>query len=109
MPQESQLLKGILERCTLALLATEDTHGHAVVERLRESGFADVREATVYPTLKRLELKRLLSFRRRPSDLGPPRKVYSLTEEGRRELLAFAESWGKISSAVDSLLARDEL
>jgi PadR family transcriptional regulator PadR len=109
VPHESQLLKGILEGCTLALLDTEGTYGYAVVERLREAGFDDIREATVYPILKRLEQKGLLAFKRQPSELGPPRKVYALTESGRRELFSFTESWQKIRSVVDTLLARDQL
>jgi len=103
------LLKGILEGCTLALLDAQDTYGYSVVERLRESGFSDVREATVYPILKRLEQKGLLSYKHHPSQLGPPRKVYALTEAGRRELLSFTQSWQKIRSVVDSLIVRDQL
>jgi len=108
VPNESQLLKGILEGCTLALLDAEDTYGYSVVERLQESGFSDVREATVYPILKRLEQKGMLKFKHHRSELGPPRKVYSLTQAGRAALADFTGSWQRIKSVVDSLLVRDQ-
>ena len=41
----------------------------------------------IYPTLKRLEQRGLLRSRVEPSPKGPNRKVYSLTDGGREELL----------------------
>ncbi|WP_419165188.1 PadR family transcriptional regulator [Candidatus Palauibacter sp.] len=41
----------------------------------------------IYPTLKRLERRRLLRSRLEPSPKGPNRRVYTLTNEGRAELL----------------------
>jgi PadR family transcriptional regulator, regulatory protein AphA len=43
----------------------------------------------IYPTLKRLEQRGLLQSETRPSERGPPRKVYALTDAGRAELHAW--------------------
>ena len=104
MAEDAQLLKGILEGCALALLRRETTYGYRVVEMLRDKGFAGIQEATVYPMLNRLDKKGLLSHERRPSEIGPPRKYYSLTEAGERALQDFMESWFSIRGNVDHIL-----
>ena len=104
MAEEAQLLKGILEGCVLALLNREETYGYRVVEMLRDKGFAGMQEATVYPLLTRLHNKGLLSCEKQPSEIGPPRKVYSLTAEGRRGLGVFQKSWFDIRGNVDQIL-----
>lgn len=104
MAEDAQLLKGILEGCVLALLNREATYGYRVVEMLRDRGFAGIQEATVYPMLNRLDKKGLLSHEKRPSEIGPPRKYYSLTAAGRGRLRDFMESWFSIRENVDQIL-----
>ena len=107
MASETQLMKGILEGCILSLLGDEPGHGYRVVERLRGIGFDDVAEATVYPILKRLEKKDELAFEKQPSDVGPPRKVYALTADGRAALAAFAQRWASTAAIVDRVLKEE--
>ena len=104
MAEETQLLKGILEGCVLALLSRKPTYGYRVVEMLRDKGFAGIQEATVYPMLNRLDKKGLLSHTKQLSDIGPPRKVYSLTAAGKKELTGFQTSWFSIRGNVDQIL-----
>lgn len=104
MPEDAQLLKGILEGCALALLSRETTYGYRVVEMLRGSGFAGIQEATVYPMLNRLDKKGLLTHEKRPSGIGPPRKYYRLTAAGERALKDFMGSWFAIRENVDQIL-----
>ena len=54
-------------------------------ERIRHFWSAELSQ--IYPTLKRLEQRRMLRSRVEPSPRGPNRKVYALTDEGREELL----------------------
>ncbi len=49
--------------------------------------FWSARLSQIYPTLKRLEQREMLRSRREPSPKGPDRKVYTVTEKGRAELL----------------------
>jgi len=104
MAQETQMLKGILQGCTMAILSDGEMYGYKIVETLKEYGFEDVHEATVYPILTRLNKQGLLAFEKRPSELGPPRKYYSLTEEGRIELKLFNDCWMDIRKKVNSIL-----
>lgn len=104
MAQETQMLKGILQGCTLAILSGKELYGYKIVETLKDYGFEDIHEATVYPILTRLNKQGLLAFEKRPSELGPPRKYYSLTEQGKEELQLFNDCWLDISKKVDKIL-----
>ena len=104
MARDTQLLKGLLEGCILALLEREVTYGYKVVERLAGHGFREPQEATVYPILNRLEKKGLLKSEKRPSELGPPRKYYMLTGPGTEELESFRSEWKELKKTADSLL-----
>jgi PadR family transcriptional regulator, regulatory protein PadR len=100
---DSQLLKGILSMVLLALLAHEDDYGYSVVVRLRDAGFHDINEGTVYPALTRLETKGWLTSRLVASNSGPARKYYRTTDTGRVELARAEESWRDLGRIVDGL------
>jgi PadR family transcriptional regulator PadR len=104
MARDTQLLKGLLEGCILALLEREVTYGYKVVEKLGDYGFREPQEATVYPILNRLEKKGLLKSEKRPSELGPPRKYYILTDKGTEELNCFMIDWKEMKLTADRLL-----
>ncbi|HPJ21582.1 MAG TPA: PadR family transcriptional regulator [Clostridia bacterium] len=104
MARDTQLLKGLLEGCILSLLEEEVTYGYKIVEKLEDYGFRDPQEATVYPILNRLEKKGLLKSEKRPSEIGPPRKYYMLTDEGHLELGSFMEDWNELKLTADRLL-----
>lgn len=108
MADDTQLMKGILEGCILALLKKEAAHGYRIVERLNGFGF-DTAEATVYPILNRLEKKGDLAYTREPSSLGPPRKVFTLTRAGEQSLCVFAAVWDTTSHIVDHLLKEESI
>jgi PadR family transcriptional regulator, regulatory protein PadR len=100
----SQLRRGVLEYCVMALLRNGERYG---VELLRELGAIDAlvtSEGTIYPLLARLSRDGLVSTTWQPSDAGPPRKYYALTAAGRRVLDAFAAEWSTFTDAVDDLL-----
>src|SRR5690625_6209983 len=52
------MLKGTLDGIVLAILATGGAYGYQITARLREMGFADTAEGTVYALLVRLEKRR---------------------------------------------------
>ena len=104
MARDTQLLKGLLEGCILALLDREVTYGYRVVELLGAYGFKEPQESTVYPILNRLEKKGILKSEKRPSDLGPPRKYYMLTVIGKKELSDFKDEWENLKLTADRVL-----
>jgi len=104
---ETQLLKGILEGCVLGILSKEETYGYKIVEVLVSSEF-DVNEATVYPILLRLQKQGYLHVERRPSQLGPDRKYYSLTPTGHSYFESFKDTWKSIKNNVDKVLESEK-
>ena len=109
MAQITQLLKGILQGCILSILSGGEMYGYKIVEDLKSYGFDDIHEATVYPILTRLNKQGILAFDKRPSELGPPRKYYRLTQEGKKELEIFSSTWNNISKIVDTMLKENSL
>ena len=53
MENNTQLLKGVLEYCVLKLIAQEPTYGYEIVMHLKQVGFSDLSESTLYPLLLR--------------------------------------------------------
>ena len=81
--QMTEMLKGTLEGIVLAILAGRPAYGYEITARLREQGFSDIVEGTVYALLVRIEQRGLVDVEKVPSEKGPPRKVYSLNAQGR--------------------------
>ena len=99
----TEMLKGILEGCVLEIIDRNDTYGYEITRQLNTLGFTDVVEGTVYTILIRLEKNKLVNVQKKRSELGPPRKFYSLNDAGREELRIFWEKWKFISSRINKL------
>lgn len=108
MFDQSQLMRGTLEGCILKVIAVETTYGYEIMEKLLRHGFDDIREGTIYPLLVRLEKKELIRSEIRPSPLGPSRKYYSITREGKDMLDSFAACWKSVSKAVENIMDLEE-
>ena len=75
MENNAQLLKGILEYCVLKLIEKEPTYGYEIVIQLKQLGFSELSESTLYPMLLRLEQQEKVTVERRPSPKGPSRNI----------------------------------
>lgn len=102
--EETQLLKGILEGCTLAIIEGGETYGYDILSKLKEYGFDNIIEGTLYPVLTRLDKKELISCRLGVSPLGPKRKYYSITKEGIEWMNEFKASYKKITKQAENIL-----
>ena len=100
----SQMLKGVLEGCVLAIIAQNETYGYEISQQLEHYGFWKITEGTIYPLLLRLEKNGRLEAVYRASDVGPKRKYYHLTDAGREELAQFVSDFGEMAAAVQTLL-----
>lgn len=98
------MLKGILEGCVLKLTDERPLYSQEIVTKLREYGFDDISEGTLYPMLLRLEKDDLFETQRVESQSGPSRKYYSLSRKGKQELREFLTAWNEFKSTVDSIL-----
>lgn len=104
MYDKAQLNRGILEGCILKLLSEESTYGYKLIERLKEQGFEDIKEGTVYTILKRLVKQELIIAKEYPSTIGPAKKYYSLTNEGVIYLKEFLVNWEFVFGIVNNIL-----
>ena len=103
MENLSEMLKGVLEGVVLEIIGSGEIYGYEIVKRLSALGFEGIAEGTVYALLVRLERNRFVHIVKRPSEIGPPRKFYSLNERGRRELEAFWSRWEFLSGRLEAL------
>ena len=101
--QMTEMLKGTLEGIVLAILATQPAYGYEITARLREEGFADIVEGTVYALLVRIEQRGLVDVAKVPSEKGPPRKVYTLNTAGSAYLDEFWSTWSFIAERIEHL------
>ena len=100
----TQLLKGVLDLAVLAVVDGEDGYGYDIVRRLRDGGLADVGDASVYGTLRRLYAAGALTSYVVPSESGPHRKYYGITPTGRAQLKRQRDDWTSFATTVTGLL-----
>lgn len=100
------MLKGVLEGCVLEIISRGETYGYEITRRLNTLGFTDVVDGTVYTILVRLERGKLVDVTKKPSDMGPPRKFFTLNDAGQEELRKFWGKWEFISSKISELKER---
>ncbi|MDA8218526.1 MAG: PadR family transcriptional regulator [Dehalococcoidales bacterium] len=104
----TQMRKGAVEYCILALLAGRERYGYELVQGLSRVEGMLVTEGTVYPILSRLKRDGLVSTEWRESREGPPRKYYRLTDLGKEALADFRGQWRVFARAVETILREGE-
>src|ERR1700710_1783950 len=101
--QMTGMLKGTLEGIVLAVLATRPAYGYEITARLREQGFTDLVEGTVYALLVRIEQRGFVDVQRVPSEKGPARKVYTINAQGHAQLDEFWRTWSFLAERIAQL------
>lgn len=99
---KAQMRKGVLEYCILLILSKNDAYASDIINMLKESEMIVV-EGTLYPLLTRQKNAGLLTYRWEESTQGPPRKYYTITDEGRNFLKELDASWDELIQAVHSI------
>ena len=102
--RRSQLLRGVLDLCLLAVVDEEPAYGYDMTKRLRARGLSIVGDGSIYPLLGRLERNGLVETYRAASNGGPPRKYYRTSPKGQRALATGASEWRATRDAVDQVL-----
>ncbi len=99
----AQMRKGVLELCILSIISTKEVYSSNILSSLKEAQLLVV-EGTIYPLLTRLKNDGLLSYRWEESASGPPRKYYSMTENGQKVLESLRGTWVQLSNSVNTLI-----
>ena len=100
----SQMRRGTLEYCVLAVLRDGERYGFDLVKSLSEVDGMVTSEGTIYPLLTRLRKDGLVASSWQESTQGPPRRYYRITAKGRRALDGFMTEWRRFRTSVDALL-----
>ena len=98
----TQLRKGVIELCILALIAQKDMYGYDIVRAMEK--YTDINEGTVYPILRRLTKDGYFATYLVECDSGPARKYYTMTDRGRIYLKKNILDWEEIMLLVNSIL-----
>ncbi|MFF2447012.1 PadR family transcriptional regulator [Neobacillus sp. NPDC058068] len=102
----TQMLKGIIDGCLLAIIHEKEVYGYELAEKLEQYGFDSFSEGTIYPLLMRMQKEELVSSTLKKSTAGPKRKYYTLTQKGEEELQQFIARWEKLQSNVNHCLRK---
>lgn len=103
----AQMRKGVLELCVLSVISDKEVYTSDILSTLKDAELLVV-EGTLYPLLTRLKNDGILKYRWEESTSGPPRKYYSLTENGTIILKSLSEYWLKFTQSVNKLLTKKE-
>ncbi len=98
----TQLRKGVIEMCILALIERQDMYGYEIVQSIAQH--TDINEGTVYPILRRLTMENYFSTYLVESRGGPARKYYRITPLGREYLSRSIGEWRQMEKVVDIIL-----
>jgi PadR family transcriptional regulator PadR len=103
--RRTELLRGVLDLCLLAVMQEGPAYGYEMTKRLRARGLSIVGEGSIYPLLGRLERDGLVETYRAASNGGPPRKYYRASAAGERTLAEGVSEWRAARDAVDAVLS----
>lgn len=95
---DPQMKRGLIEICVLSAVSREDSHGYKIVKDI--SPYVSISESTLYPILRRLESAGSLSVHSVEHN-GRLRKIYRITDSGRKQISAFLQDWGEIAAMYE--------
>jgi len=99
-----QMRKGILEFCILHIIARGEVYASDMLDELTSAKIMVV-EGTLYPLLTRLRKAGLVDYKWVESTSGPPRKYYTLTEEGNGFLNGLDQTWSELVNSTKKIIA----
>ena len=90
------------------LLSDSESYGYEIVRKLDDITVLSVSESTLYPILARLRREGYLRVRLVPSESGPSRRYFSLTQMGTTYLQQMNDYWDELKGAIDDLRNQDK-
>ncbi|MBK7147703.1 MAG: PadR family transcriptional regulator [Bacteroidetes bacterium] len=103
---KAQMRKGVLEFCILSILSDGEHYPTEIIEKMK-AGKLLIVEGTLYPLLTRLKNEGLLAYRWEESQSGPPRKYFTLTEDGKLFLRELTEGWKELTASVNLIISQN--
>ena len=109
MDDERELLRGNTPTLVLAVLQDAPQHGYAIAREInRRSGDKlQCKQGTLYPALHALERDGLIAGQWEHAESERPRKVYAITDAGRKELERRVQTWARFSAGVAQIIGQN--
>jgi PadR family transcriptional regulator, regulatory protein PadR len=110
-PPRGEILQGTLDLIVLQTLhAMGPLHGYGIAQRVQQvsEDLLKLNQGTLYPALLRLEQRGLITSKWGASENNRKAKFYSLTQTGRKQLLAETKSWERMTALMARLLGDTE-
>jgi len=101
----TQFKKGILDLCVLSILNENDCYGYDIVNKILE--YMEISEGSIYPLLRRFKKDHLVTSYLKESVEGPPRKYYTLTEQGQLTYQNLLNEWDTFQFSINKLIKSD--
>lgn len=102
-----QMRKGILEFCILHIISRGEVYASDMLEELTSAKIMVV-EGTLYPLLTRLRKAGLVEYKWVESTSGPPRKYYTITDEGRAFLNNLSLTWKELMESTNQIISEKQ-
>jgi poly-beta-hydroxybutyrate-responsive repressor len=101
-------MERFLEVCLLLLLYDEVGYGYGLIEQLEYFGFSqdELNVSTLYRTLRKMEKEELVSSLWEEGGPGPKRRVYEITESGKKELAQWIKILEFRKKRIDKLIGK---
>ena len=106
---QSQLLKGTTRLLVLGVLRDAELYGYEIRQAIsrRSAAVIEPGEGWLYPALHRLEADGAVEASWRASALGPRRRYYRITKQGRAALATLETEWETFAQSVRHVTAPD--
>ena len=105
--RNTQLLKGVLDMCLLAVISEEPSYGYEMVRKLTDRGLDLASEGAIYPVLSRMQRNGLIEGYLVASPEGPARKYYRIEKKGKQALADWSKAWNELVAGVGNVLGGD--
>jgi len=104
------LLQGTLDLLILRILLFGSEHGQGIARAIQEQSedVLLVDHGALYPALQRLESKGWISAKWGNSENNRKARFYTLTKNGRKQLLEETSQWRKLARAMGRVLGPEE-
>jgi PadR family transcriptional regulator, regulatory protein PadR len=103
----TQLRKGVIEYCVLAMLRNTSRYGGELIQLMRSQDGLLTSEGTIYPLLSRMRADGLVDTEWRETPGGSPRRYYRLTKAGQQAVLEFQREWVRFRVTVDGIFVHE--
>lgn len=108
MEFDKEILKGYIDTIVLSVLHDEDLYGYLIAKKIKEKSKEEfeMKEATLYVSLKRLEKKGYIKgyWNDTEGTSGGRRRYYSITEEGRESYAESSVKWEALKRILDNFM-----